>query len=306
MKKALATALATALGILFLGTSAFTQTTVFSDNFTTDSSLSQPPWYNLNNTSAASFALNPTAGQGLALTVNSGSTGKVNEMFAQFSSSPITLSSGQYISLTVNFNSSSGMATDTGGLLVGLYKAATAATTNEQGSSNGSLGIGGETSASQGYFGIMGYNTGASTSTKFFSRTGGASDANELAYYSSMTASSYTQLGSASASTNANLGLNTTYTLTYTITDEGAPGDQINAIISNGSTVLDDWTQADATGLYNSFDQLDFGNYGKAGAVDINILSETVMTTAPVPEPSTFALAGIGLGLGLLARFRRR
>ncbi len=302
MKKALALIVATSCGLL--GSSALAQTTVFSDNFAADSSLSQPPWYNLNNTSAASYALNPTAGQGLALTVSSG-TGKINEMFAQFSSTPLTLSSGQYVTLTVNFNSSSGMATDTGGLLVGLYNTSTMATTNEQGS-NGSLGIGGETAASQGYFGIMGYNTSAGTSTKFFSRTGGAADNNELAYYSSQTANSFAQLGSSAATGNANLALNTTYTLTYTITDEGASGEQVNAIISNGSTVLDNWTETDASGLYNSFDQLDFGAYGKAGPVDINILNESVITTAAVPEPSTIALAGVGLGLGLLARFRRR
>jgi hypothetical protein len=296
---------ATAFGLVYLSSSALAQTTVFSDDFATDSSLSQPPWYNLNNTSAASYAF--TAGQGLGLNVTSGSTGKVNEMFAQFSSSPITLSSGEYISLTVNFSSSSGMATDTGGLLAGLYNTATVASTNEQGSSNGSLGIGGETAASQGYFGIMGYNTSAGTSTKFFSRTGGASDANELGYYSSMTAGSYTQLGSAAASGNANLALNTVYTLTFTITDEGASGDSVNAIISDGSTMLDDWTQTDASGLYNSFNQLDFGDYGKASAVDLNIISESVITTASVPEPSTLALAAMG-GMGLfgLMRFRRR
>src|SRR5579862_1486872 len=118
MKKAILLAAASTLGVLTLSA----QTTIYSDTFTSDSSLAQPPWYNLNNTSAASYALNPTAGQGLALTVSSG-TGKVNEMFAEFA--PVTLSAGESVSLTVNFNSSSGMATDTGGLLVGLYNNST-------------------------------------------------------------------------------------------------------------------------------------------------------------------------------------
>jgi PEP-CTERM motif len=303
MKKAIILAITASCGVL----AAQAQTTIFSDNFATDSSLAQPPWYNLNNTSAASFAF--TAGQGLGLNVTSGSTGKVNEMFAEFASSPVTLTgAGQYVQLVVNFSSSAGMATDTGGLLVGLYNNTTVNSTNEQGSGvGGSSGVGGETSGSTGYFGIMGYNTTASTSTKFYARNGSATDVNELGYYSTQSgAGAITQLGASAASGNANLALSTPYTLTYTITDEGT-SDQVNAIISNGSTVLDNWTMTDATGAYNSFNQLDFGAYGKASAVDLNITSESVLTNvSAVPEPSTMALVGAGLGLIGFIRFRRR
>ncbi|HTV43396.1 MAG TPA: PEP-CTERM sorting domain-containing protein [Candidatus Sulfotelmatobacter sp.] len=303
MKKAIIYLLAANCGLLAFISSASAQTTIFSDDFASDSSLG-PSWYNLNNTSAASYALNPTAGQGLALTVNSGSTGKVNEMFSEFNS--VTLSDGDSLSLTAIFNSPSGMSTDTGGLLVGLYNNSTVNSTNEQGSSNGSTGTGGETAASQGYFGIMGYNTSAGTSTKFYSRQGGATDANELGYYSEMTGSSYTQLSSSGAANNANLQLNINYTLTYTITDEGASGNQISAMISNGSSILDSWTTTDSSGLYDTFNELDFGNYGKAAAVDINILSESVTEITPAPEPSVMALVGAAFGAFGMMRFRRR
>lgn len=298
MKKAIFP-LAVALQWICLASTGTAQTTVFSDNFAADSSLATPPWYNLNNTSAASYALNPD--QDLALSVSSG-TGKVNEMFAEFT--PVSLITGESVSLTVNFNSSSGMATDAGGLLVGLYNNGTINSTNEQGSSNGSVGTGGETAASQGYFGIMGYNTTASTSTKFYSRQGGATDANELGYYSEMTALSFTQLNSSAATNNANLQLNVNYTLSFTITDEGPGDNKISAMISAGSTLLDSWTTMDPSGLYDTFNQLDFGDYGKSGPVDVNILSESVVTETP--EPSVMVLGMAGLGMLVVNRLRRR
>jgi MYXO-CTERM domain-containing protein len=298
MKKAIFP-LAVALQWICLASTGTAQTTIFSDDFASDSSLATPPWYNLNNTSAASYTLN--SDQDLALSVSSG-TGKVNEMFAEFT--PVSLIVGESLSLTVNFNSPSGMATDTGGLLVGLYNNGTVNSTNEQGSANGSVGTGGETAASQGYFGIMGYNTSASTSTKFYSRQGGATDANELGYYSEMTAGSYTQLSSSAATGNANLQLNVNYTLTFTITDEGSGDNKISAIISDGSTQLDSWTTTDSSGLYDTFNQLDFGDYGKAGPVDLNILSESVVTETP--EPSVMVFGMMGLGLLVAGRLRRR
>ena len=300
MKKALIP-VAVVLQWLCLASTSTAQTTVFSDDFASDSMLNSPPWYNLNNTTAANYGLSTTAGQGLALTVNSGSTGKVNEMFAEFNS--VTLSDGESLSLTATFNSPSGMSTDTGGLLAGLYNNSTVNSTNEQGS-NGSTGVGGETAASQGYFGIIGYNTSAGTSTKLYSRQGGATDNNELGYYSEMTANSYTQLSSTSASGNTNLSLNVNYTLTFTITDEGTSGNKILAVLSLGSTQLDSWNATDS-GLYDTFNQLDFGNYGKAGAVDINILSESVTEITPAPEPPVMALVGAAFGLLGLKRFRR-
>lgn len=250
----------------------------------------------MNNSSTASAALNP--GVGLGLTVSSGS-GRNNEEFAQFASSPVALGAGEGLTLVVNF-SGTGLAVDTGGLLVGLFNTqGTVATTDLS-----STATGGATADDIGYFGIMGYNTAAGTSTKFYTRQGGATDANELGYYSRMTSGSYTQLSSFAATGNADLADSTAYTLTYTIMNNGASGDSITAAITDSANnTLDSWATTDASGTYNSFDELDFGAYGKAGPVDLNITSVSVLQA--VPEPSTFAFAALGL-LGLVVRFRRR
>lgn len=277
---------------------AMADTTVFSDDFTTDTSLAVPPWYNMYNTVNAAATLNPTAGQGLALTVSSG-TGKVNEEFAQFTATPITLATvGDHLTLTVNFNSPN-VAANTGGLVAGLY--------NTQGTlATGGLlgtGTGGATADDQGYFGLMGFNTSAGTSTKFYSRQGGASAANELGYYSGMTAATFTQLATFAASGNGTIANSTAYTLTYTVAKD-ASGNTITAVVTQGATTVDNWTLTDAAGTYNGFDELDFGSYGKNALVNVNITQIQVTDyIQQVPEPGTFALAGLGV-LGLL--FARR
>jgi hypothetical protein len=96
--------------------------------------------------------------------VTSGATGKTDEAFAQFTTSPVTLmSAGDSVTLTVDFNSPN-LSANTGGLLVGLYNTGgNPATANLSGTATG-----GATAAHTGYFGIMGFSTTAGTSTKFF------------------------------------------------------------------------------------------------------------------------------------------
>ena len=287
------------LSTLFLGIrSQPVSAQVFNDDFATDSSLGSE-WFNMVNSTTASFDLNPTSGQGLALNVTSGATGKTDEAFAQFTPSPITLeSAGDSITLTVDFNSPN-LSANTGGLLVGFYNTGgNPATANLTGNTTG-----GPTAAHTGYFGVMGFNTTAGTSTKFYSRQGGAGDNNELAYYSTMTSGSYTQWGAFSASGNANLANNTSYVLVYTIT-KGAGSDSISAIIEQGNTSLDSWTFTDASGAYNSFDELDFGTYGKNAAVNVNITQVTVTDSiGVVPEPAIYGMIGVGM---LAVVYRRR
>jgi|SRR5208283_2390217 len=280
------------------------QTTVYSDDFATDLSLASPPWYNMNNTANASATL--VNGTGLELNVSAG-TGKTDQEFGQFSATPITLNAvGDYITLTVDFTSAN-IAGNNGYLLAGLY--------NDGGNTaSGTLtgtATGGATAAYTGYFGDMGLNTSAGSSTKFYSRTGGASDANELGYYSSMTSSSYTEIGSPIANTaNGTIANNKAYTLTFTVTKTAAGSDTVTAQINQGATIVDSaatWTFLDASGTYNTFDELDFGFYGKSALIN-GTITDVVVTDqiTPTPEPSTFALAGLGmLGLVLARRVRR-
>jgi hypothetical protein len=287
-------------GFLAMATQAILAQTIFSDNFTTDSSL-QPGWYNLNDSTTSSSALNPTAGQGLELV--STASGHVAEIFNQFSPTLITPSVGQTLTLSVNFNTV-GVSGNTGGLVFGLYNTQGSAPNGDEttASGSGSTATTGATTNHTGYFQIAGYNTSAGTSTKLYSRMTGATEQNELGYYSRMNSDQYTQLQSNPASGNANLADGNAYTLNYSILNTGS-GNTITTTIMKGVTTLDDWTYTDASSLNTSFNELDFGLYNKNGAsLDINT---TLVTVSIVPEPSTFALAGLGL-IGLVAGFRRR
>jgi PEP-CTERM motif len=280
------------------------QAQVFTHDFTADSSGAPPtPFYNINNNSGVA-TWNVVNGQGLALTV--GASGKLNEEFAQFApSTPITLAStGDYITFTAVFNSS-GFVGNTGGLLAGLYN-----TMGTPGTANlSSATVNTATSDDKGYFGLMGFNTSAGTSTKFYTRTPTAptTTASELGYYSQMTAGTYAQLSSFAATGNANLANSTDYTLTYTVT-KGATANTINAQILQGATVLDNWTTTDAGSTYSSFDELVIGFYDKNAASFSGTVKSVAITDyiQDIPEPSACVLAGVGMiGLALRRRVRR-
>jgi len=279
------------------------QAQIFTHDFTADPSGAPPsPFWNIS--SSVNNTFNVVNGTGLALT--EASSGKVNEEFGQFTSPAIQLTTpGDYITFTAVFNSGN-IAGNTGGLVAGLYN-----TMGTPGSANlASSTLNTATSDDQGYFGIMGYNTSAGTSTKFYTRTvtAPASTDSELGYYSQMTAGTYSQITGASfpASGNANLANNTAYTLTYTVT-KGASANTINAEILQGATVLDNWTSTDASSTYNSFDELVIGFYGKNAAINGNIESVAITDSIQaVPEPSTCVLAGVGLlSLAVWRRARR-
>jgi len=276
---------------------------VFSDNFTTDSSLGSE-WFNLN--SSANCSATWSAG-GLALNTSAG-TGKINEEFAVFAGSPIVLAdAGQFITLTVTYNSANASGNN-GYLLAGLFNSqGTVATANL---GNTTVDQANSTYDDTGYAGLMGFSTYANGTTKFYQRTSvaGTLGNNELAYYSTGASGTFSQVqGGLATSLNGTMVNGTTYVLTYTVAKTGS-GDTITAVIKDTNGVQlgnDNWTVTDSSGLYNSFDELDFGWYGKNGtspAINGNIIDVTVS----VPEPATFALAGLGmLGLFIVRRVRR-
>jgi hypothetical protein len=269
------------------------QVQVFTHDFTADPNGAPPPSPLWNISSSVNNTYDVVSGTGLALTQTS--SGKVNEEFAQFTSPAITLvTPGDYITFTPVFNSAN-VSGNTGGLVAGLYNTmGTPGNANLLYSATGTA-----TSDDQGYFGIMGYNTSAGTSTKFYTRTvtTPSTTDSELGYYSDMTAGTFTQLSSSAASGNANLANSTAYTLTLTVA-EGAAANTITAQILQGATVLDDWVTTDSASTYSSFDELVIGFYGKNAAINGNVESVTVSDyIQQVPEPATFALAGLGLSL---------
>jgi hypothetical protein len=277
------------------------QVQIFTHNFTTDSSGAAPsPFYNISSSVNNTFAV--VNGTGLEL--DQTSSGKVNEEYAQFTSSAITLNStGDYITFTAVFNSAN-ISGNTGGLVAGLYN-----TEGNPGTANlASSTLNTATSGHQGYFGLMGYNTSAGTSTKFYTRTvtAPATTDSELGYYTQMTSGTYNQLSSFANTGNANLANSTAYTLKYTVT-KGASANTINAEILSGSTVLDNWTTTDSSSTYSSFDELVIGFYGKNNAINGNIESVSITDSITViPEPSTCVLAGVGmLSLAVWRRARR-
>jgi len=284
-----------AFGLSAMASWSASATTLFSDNFVTDTSLGSE-YGNINNTTAATVT--EVNGTGLEMNVSAG-TGKTSEEFAQFGSA-VTLTEGESLILTVAF-SGVNVSLDTGYIMAGLYNTqGTVNTTTET-----STATGGATANDTGYFGNVGYGSYANGGNKFYARTPGGSMYDELTYYSHETGS-YTQVGTTLAQAgNGDMADYTPYILTFTISDLGAGGNDITEEITDASdNVLggDMWTVNDPSSTFTSFDELAFGFYGKSQMVDGTVTSVSV---ALVPEPSIFAFAGLGLA-GLVLRFRRR
>ncbi|HEY1663696.1 MAG TPA: PEP-CTERM sorting domain-containing protein [Verrucomicrobiae bacterium] len=294
------------------GGTVLAQTTVYSDDFTSDSALSST-YLNMNSV-GSSDAWAFTADTQLQL--QTAGSSKLDEVLNGFNA--VTLgSAGQYITMTVNFNSGGSIVNNfaqaggAGNLLMAFANSGGVAlgggSTPEAESSTANTG---QTHGDVSYAGMLALNTTPKTSSKFFVKT--ASGLNGVAYSSDSTPT--TQLASESA--NYAFSGSDNYTLTYTLTyvsatqltvsdiltdDTGTPTQEANSFTVN---------TASATTPTLTLDTFDFGLYtgSETAGYDLNITDFNVVTTgsiAPSPEPSVLALGAAGVGLLGLIRRRR-
>lgn len=309
MKNAMFYTLAAGCGWACFGLSALAQTTVYSDNFASDSGLSSS-YLNINNISGSSDEWSFTPNSELTLTA--AASGKVDELVGSFS--PVTLAQpGDYVSFVVDFNSPNlGQSGTAGNLLFALDYSGGVSLTSDGPGPESPTATTGATAGYVGYMGEIALNTTPKTGTKSYAKTGAGN--NDLAYYSDATPN--TQLSTTVPNANnAVLTNNDLYILTYTITalNAGASQDQITEQIYDSTlgTMVDNFTFAATNGATyiaptTTYDTFDAGIYtgSESAGYDLNLTSLSVLTN--VPEPATLALAGVGLGLAALRRFRRR
>ncbi len=302
------------LSIGFLAATSGTvlaQTTVYSDDFTSDSALSST-YLNMNSV-GGSDAWVFTANTQLQL--QTAASSKLDEVLNTFNA--VTLgSAGEYITMTVNFNSGgsivNNLAQGGGGgsmLMAFANSGGTALGGGLTPEAESSSATGGSTHGDVSYANMLALNTSPKTSTKFLVKT--ASGLNGVAYSSDSTPT--TQLVTESA--NYAFGGSDNYTLTYTLTYVSATQ------LTVAETLFDDTTSTtepdsfststgSATTPTLTLDTFDFGFYtgSETAGYDLNLTDFNVVTTgtvAPAPEPTVLALSALG-GLGFLGLIRRR
>jgi len=286
------------------------QTTIFSDNFAADSSLSSS-YLSANTTGGTGW----TFATGTGVTLNPNSSGKLSDIVGSFPA--VTLANANdYISFVVNFNSpniAQGGASAAGGLLFSLNNSLGVSPTSQGPTESvSSTATGGATAGYLGYLGDIAFNNSPKTGTKFFAKTGAGN--NNLSYNSNV--SPKTQLStSVPNASNANLINNDSYTLTYTITalNNGASQNQITAQIYDNTLgqMVDSFSMGATNGSTyitptTTYDVFDVGVYTgtEATGYNINLSGISIITSVqPVPEPGPLALM-IG-SAAAFAGFRR-
>jgi PEP-CTERM motif len=310
MKKAIVP-LALILQCVYLASTSSGQTTVYSDNFAADGSLSSS-YLNINSVGQPADAWTFTPDSQLQL--QTAGTGKLDDLAGSFGQAITLSSAGQYVTFTVNFNSAgaaNGLGqSGTAGLLLFALDNSGGTPLGGGGSSEAesSSATGGQTAGYIGYLGQLSLNTTPKTSTKFYAKTGSGN--NDLSYYSDATPD--TQIGATEAN-GYNFSSSDSYTLTYTVAYVSATEDAItttlfdNTADSQAETFTVD--SASASTPTQTLDTFDVGIYtgSESAGYDLNLTSLAITTdVTPVPEPTIMALAGAGLGLLGVMRFRRR
>lgn len=286
--------------------SVLAQTTVFTDNFATDGS--DPSSSYLNGQSGGTM----TWASGTGMTLNAPTTGHLSDIIGSFSS--VTLANtGDYLSFVVNFNSPNlgqGGTSLAGLVMMGLDNSQGVSPTSAGSTESiNSSATGGPTAGYLGYAGDIQMQASAKTSTKFFAKTSGTPNLNNLTYNSNVAPKSgnFTMAPVA----NGALANNDLYTLTYTIAalNTGASSVSVTAQIFDNttSTMIDNTTGTASSVPTSTLDTFDIGLYSgsEPTGYTLNLTSASVVANIQaVPEPSALALTGIGL-FGLAMRYRR-
>jgi hypothetical protein len=321
--------------LLAAGVRGPAQTTVFNDNFsssTVDAASPAAPTPTSTDYEIASTKNAPTpsiASGHFSFGLPSTTSGFV-EAQALFSSTPVALSVGDYLELTVIFTDTAGILSSSGNasasLNVGLYNSGGVAPLAggvllSSGLSSATTYATGGVQLWRGYVGRILESGNNSVFTRPFQNAGTDSSTNnngnqDLLFNGAGTGTyknpTGTQIGSSLSATTP-LTAGSTYTLDYVLTLTAPNTLAIsNNLYSgagvNGANLMFSQTVVDTNPLTNSFDGLALGwrftaGSGAASSIDVNSIS--VLTTAPVPEPGTIALGGLG-ALGFLAARRWR
>jgi PEP-CTERM motif len=305
----------------------WSQTTVFSDDFSSSSLNSATPTaptatstsYETISTKALSTA-SIAAGH---LDLGFGTTsGNGYEAQALFSTSPVTLATvGDSLDLMVTFTVPGGLlSTNNGTLSAGLYNSGGLSPWAGGVNNASSANITAATGAAQnwvGYVGQIAWTGNKSQINTRIAQTGTGNNNQDVTTGGSVSSSKgYANPAPIHVVQSTTVGVTLapgdqcTLLLQYNLTapDTLAITNSLFSGADTSGTLLSelDTTASGADFLTNSFDGLAFGFYANASqdtSMDINQIS-VMSSVQAVPEPSVFALAGLGL-LGLAARFRR-
>jgi hypothetical protein len=312
-----------ATGVLGIASQSALAQTIFSDTFNNGSTVQTTATAPTANSTSyewfqqGSAPTTPTiAANDLHLLANSG-TSSLAPLEAVFTTSPITLTVGQALNLSISFVDTQSIfngGTDST-LNVGLFNSG-GVLPNIGAQLNGTAYTAG--GGSQNWNGYVARIRGAGNST-IYTRApqglnGTTSQNQDILFNAASGTSAYNNPAGTTVATSggqftSGLTQGNTYTLSYTISMT-APGTiKIdNVLYDSGNNALISQTGSTSSSPVTTYDAFGFGwrfvnPTAATSAVDVNSIT---VTLAPIPEPTTAVLTVTGLGLLCLVRRYRR
>jgi hypothetical protein len=315
-----------ATGVLGIASQSALAQVIFNDTFNNGSTVQSSPITPTDHSTTyqwfqqGSAPTTPTiAANDLHLVGNSG-TSSLAPLEAAFSASPITLTVGQSLNLSITFVDTTQIfnpGTDST-LNIGLFNSG-GTLPNIGAQLNGTTYLTG--GGSQNWNGYVARIRGAGNSTIFTrylqSVNGTTSQNQDILFNGASGNSAYNSPAGATVATSggqftAGLTQGNTYTLSYTISMTGANTLTFNNNLfdSLNNTLFSQVGSLTSTTNVVSYDAFGFGwrfvnPTSASSAVDINSITVTLGTVA-VPEPATVALTLTGFGLLFFVRRNRR